>query len=306
MRSLLLVPLLAASASTAPFELPAGEPRETWEAALAEVGLAPGAAGGHAPWVRLERAGPSCVLVVSPRPGVVEREPVPCPATSPEREDVAALAALLLEPMVAALVRPPPERIPSAASATNVPASTPAPAHTAPAPPHQAPSPDPTGAGPASGRAPTVANAAQPPSAALDVPPSDGHLPPPPATAALADNAAVRAPATPGAAPSGPGPWRVQAENCGCVADFEKPCFPAERCSTAVACPATWFLDWDRDGFGGQVPNCQPEHARSRAFESVHWVQNVGDCDDRDPNVRPGVVEIPSDGVDNDCDGNMW
>ena len=56
-----------------------------------------------------------------------------------------------------------------------------------------------------------------------------------------------------------------------------------------------WFLDADGDGVGtgAVVLACSPP---------VDHVAASGDCDDTDPERRPGTVEL-CDGIDNDCDG---
>ena len=58
-----------------------------------------------------------------------------------------------------------------------------------------------------------------------------------------------------------------------------------------------YYYDADRDGYGGDdVPfvACAPPSSR--------WVTNNDDCNDLEPEVYPGAVEICND-VDDDCDG---
>jgi hypothetical protein len=63
--------------------------------------------------------------------------------------------------------------------------------------------------------------------------------------------------------------------------------------------PATagsWWLDGDGDGYGAgdEVRSCDPP---------ASGVDRGGDCDDDDEAVSPGAVDVPGDGVDQDCDG---
>jgi len=58
-----------------------------------------------------------------------------------------------------------------------------------------------------------------------------------------------------------------------------------------------WFRDADGDGYGDESdfePAC-------RAPEG--YTAEPGDCDDGDDTINPGAVDIPEDGVDQDCDG---
>lgn len=55
------------------------------------------------------------------------------------------------------------------------------------------------------------------------------------------------------------------------------------------------FLDQDDDGYGStSAPACPDDPAYSDL---------QGDCDDSDPSISPGAIELPADGLDQDCDG---
>ncbi|MCY3412204.1 MAG: hypothetical protein INQ03_11275 [Candidatus Heimdallarchaeota archaeon] len=56
-----------------------------------------------------------------------------------------------------------------------------------------------------------------------------------------------------------------------------------------------YYYDGDNDGWG------DPEVYTTTPTEG--YVEKEGDCDDTDPNIYPGAVEIPDDGVDQNCDG---
>ncbi|MDP2307764.1 MAG: MopE-related protein [Pseudomonadota bacterium] len=58
-----------------------------------------------------------------------------------------------------------------------------------------------------------------------------------------------------------------------------------------------WYRDADGDGYGTSSPTSAACSAPSG------YVATVTDCDDGDPDVHPGVVEVSGDLVDNDCDG---
>ncbi len=59
----------------------------------------------------------------------------------------------------------------------------------------------------------------------------------------------------------------------------------------------TWYEDMDNDGFGN------PSVTREAAEQSTGFVAQSGDCDDTNPEFRPGVDDPADDGVDWDCDG---
>ena len=92
--------------------------------------------------------------------------------------------------------------------------------------------------------------------------------------------------------------WSATCTTTGCTARFNQACTTPESCSTAEACPDTWYPDVDRDGYG-DLAGCRP----APGFAMFPWVQTLGDCHDRLVIVHPGAEEIIGDGLDNDCDG---
>jgi uncharacterized protein (TIGR03382 family) len=61
-------------------------------------------------------------------------------------------------------------------------------------------------------------------------------------------------------------------------------------------CAAAGWGDADRDGFGDPDLPCDTD--------SPTCVDNDDDCDDGDPRSNPDGIEVPGDGLDQDCDGH--
>ncbi|MFA5946155.1 MAG: putative metal-binding motif-containing protein [Patescibacteria group bacterium] len=60
-----------------------------------------------------------------------------------------------------------------------------------------------------------------------------------------------------------------------------------------------WYSDVDGDGFGDSASYFEG----CDALVMAGLVQNASDCDDADPDINPDAVEVPGNGIDEDCDG---
>ena len=66
----------------------------------------------------------------------------------------------------------------------------------------------------------------------------------------------------------------------------------------------TWYVDLDNDGYGTSDATIES------SLPPAGYAAENTDCDDTDASINPGATEIPNDGVDSDCDGeiefNIW
>lgn len=79
-------------------------------------------------------------------------------------------------------------------------------------------------------------------------------------------------------------------------------CGVEEYCDSLLTCenyetPPYWYLDSDNDGFG------VAEDSIKACEVPIGFADNILDCDDDDESIYPGAIEIPNDGIDQDCDG---
>ncbi len=258
------------------FELPSSEGLEAWRPVLETVDMVPGPAAA-APWARLSLEGSRCELTVATSWGATIHESVRCPASATDREEIAFLAAVMLEQVVSGRV---PLRAAPTPSAPVTPAAPPPPSFTIDLSSAPVPAPRPHDS--------LVAGASDAVS-----PPSDLQL-----------DAGVVSPAAAAALPSAPPGTELTLALChatGCSVAFNpRDCAENGGCSTRQKCPETRWFDKDHDGWGDHRARCldiDPEQAMGS------WVQVIGDCDDDHSSIHPGAPEIRGDGIDNDCDG---
>jgi len=79
-----------------------------------------------------------------------------------------------------------------------------------------------------------------------------------------------------------------------------EPCVAPFVCNELTdTCESACYLDYDSDGYG------DPNNARPSVSEECPegWTPDNTDCDDANPIIHPGAMELPDDNVDQDCDG---
>ena len=78
---------------------------------------------------------------------------------------------------------------------------------------------------------------------------------------------------------------------------FEEDFEDGDFCAWSNGDELLWFLDFDEDLFG------DPAESQLSCVQPDGYASATGDCDDDDPAIHPGAVEL-CDGADQDCDGD--
>ena len=65
---------------------------------------------------------------------------------------------------------------------------------------------------------------------------------------------------------------------------------------SAIDAP-TWYMDIDKDGYG------DPNSFQTACVAPPEHVADGTDCDDDEVSIHPDALDIPEDGIDQDCDG---
>lgn len=69
------------------------------------------------------------------------------------------------------------------------------------------------------------------------------------------------------------------------------------------------FLDLDGDGHGSDGTTSPEVHLSGcdayAVADPAQWAEQGGDCDDTNSGISPRRLDIPGDGIDTDCDGDL-
>lgn len=80
-----------------------------------------------------------------------------------------------------------------------------------------------------------------------------------------------------------------------CITAFS--CRPGDVCEDSDR--IEWYADVDGDGYG------DPNSIYVDCDQPSGYVADNTDCDDTNALINPGAIEIPDNGIDDDCDGEI-